>query len=239
MSMEMYRECDGPLTTDRDSYPDDCPDCGVLPGQRHVLGCSIEQCPNCGEQLDGCFCEERIPSSGHLPWSGTWPGKAECREWGWYARRLPGMGWVPRSKDDPGAVEDLDRLYREAHWDREKKRYVRDETEGSVSADPVSLNYETVCKDIDFFVNYDLLKLKIMLVSEVGPAGNDFIYYFDDSPENAREAVLEWFRECQEGGWAFTDQQIRVVLHDLDDLWTKDRKFKRRLKEHQKESRVA
>ena len=28
-----------------------CCDCGVMPGGFHHLGCDVEQCPNCGDQL--------------------------------------------------------------------------------------------------------------------------------------------------------------------------------------------
>lgn len=58
------------------------------------------------------------------PWSGEYPGAKECREFGWYARLLPGRGWVSCGKDEPGASEDLNRLMIEAVWDRERQRFV-------------------------------------------------------------------------------------------------------------------
>src|SRR4051794_16389236 len=85
-----------------------CRDCNARPGEYHRSGCESEQCTYCGYQLVDCPCEDEPPPDDRLPWAGEWPGKAECREWGWYARRLPGQGWVPRSEDDPGSVEDLD-----------------------------------------------------------------------------------------------------------------------------------
>jgi hypothetical protein len=33
-----------------------CGDCGVVPEGIHHLGCDIERCPRCGQQLIGCEC---------------------------------------------------------------------------------------------------------------------------------------------------------------------------------------
>jgi hypothetical protein len=52
-----------------------CPDCGVEPGERHLLNCDVERCSVCGRQKYSCDCE------GHdkefSKWTGIWPGKAE------------------------------------------------------------------------------------------------------------------------------------------------------------------
>lgn len=102
-----------------------CGDCRVAPGQLHRLGCDVERCPNCGGQLISCDCSLRKRRTGRMPWTGEWPGVAECREFGWYCRRNPdGPGYVPCGPDHPGAVEDLSRLTLEARWDRELKRFV-------------------------------------------------------------------------------------------------------------------
>jgi hypothetical protein len=103
---------------------DRCPDCGAASGAFHQVGCDIEQCPYCGGQLLSCLCRRTPPLDDRLPWSGQWPGVAECREFGWYARLLPGQGWVPCPVGAPGAVEDLNRLHIEARWDRAEKRFV-------------------------------------------------------------------------------------------------------------------
>jgi Zn-finger nucleic acid-binding protein len=59
-------------------------------------------------------------------WTGVWPGEAECIEFGWYSRMIPGViGWQRCEKDDPGAGPDLNRLYEEAKWDADKQRFVR------------------------------------------------------------------------------------------------------------------
>jgi hypothetical protein len=56
-----------------------------------------------------------------MPWTGEWPGRAECREFGWYARE--GKGWEPCGADDPGARPDFNRLVLEAVWDRAARRW--------------------------------------------------------------------------------------------------------------------
>jgi len=108
-----------------------CPDCGVDVGKTHKPGCDVERCPNCGGQLISCGCldskkKKKWIEKNLIPWTGIWPGIAECQEFGWYTRRIEEEpGWVPCSADDPGAREDLNRLMREAAWDKKKKRFMR------------------------------------------------------------------------------------------------------------------
>jgi hypothetical protein len=104
---------------------DVCRDCGAAPSEFHRPGCDVEQCPYCGFQFISCDCRRRAPLDDRLPWTGLWPGVAECREFGWFARLVPGRGWVPCEADEEGAVEDLNRLHVEAVWDRAAKRFVR------------------------------------------------------------------------------------------------------------------
>jgi hypothetical protein len=110
-----------------------CCDCGVQPGKLHKPGCDVERCPYCGGQLISCSCEAQdrfgVPYDDRMPWTGEWPGAAECREFGWYA--VPGpdnRGWVSCNPDEPGSTPDLNRLAAEAIWDREQKRWVQKET---------------------------------------------------------------------------------------------------------------
>jgi hypothetical protein len=98
-----------------------CPVCGVQPGREHRPGCSMEQCPGCGGQAKNCDC----PSEGRLPWTGEVPCVTECQEYGWYARLVPGAGWVPCGEDEPGATCDLNRLFREAQWCPRERRFLK------------------------------------------------------------------------------------------------------------------
>lgn len=93
-----------------------CPDCGATPGEMHAQGCDVERCPNCGGQAITCGCLGLRPL---LAWTGIWPGVAECQEFGWYARLVPGSKhvWVRCAATDDGASPDLNRLYAEGVWD--------------------------------------------------------------------------------------------------------------------------
>jgi len=100
-----------------------CSDCGAAVGTIHSFGCFRERCPKCGLQAIGCDCFGSVKNSERMPWTGQWPGDAECREFGWYAKFVDGQ-WVPCEKDDPCATEDLNRLYAQAVWNPEAKRWV-------------------------------------------------------------------------------------------------------------------
>ena len=101
-----------------------CPDCGVSPGLYHSSGCDVEPCPICGHQALSCDCEWN-DSTKRIPWTGIWPGKIECQEFGWYTKMVEGIGWVSCDKDDPEASEDLNRLHTDATWDAERQRWVK------------------------------------------------------------------------------------------------------------------
>ena len=99
-----------------------CPDCGVAPGEQHLDGCDVECCPECGGQYISCGCEDEPEQ--RLPWTGEWPGVVECREFGWYSKMIPGRGWVPCEKHEPGSHENLNRLHVDAVWSKEQGRFI-------------------------------------------------------------------------------------------------------------------
>lgn len=102
-----------------------CPHCGAAPGTLHDNGCRMEVCPDCGKfKYVACICHQG--NGFRIPWRGEWPGKRECREFGWWARIVPGVpGWVPCGPNEPGACEDLNRLLDEAVWDRGQLRWLK------------------------------------------------------------------------------------------------------------------
>jgi hypothetical protein len=104
-----------------------CNDCGVAVDEYHQDGCDVERCPVCGGQYISCDCDYDCNESPEkrIKWNGEWPGKKECREFGWYSKFVEGKGWVKCPKEDPKATEDLNRLAIEAVWDVKLSRYVK------------------------------------------------------------------------------------------------------------------
>lgn len=104
-----------------------CTDCDAKPGEYHQDNCDVQRCPNCGGQLLSCSCRDsEIDPLPPIPWTGVWPGEAECIEFGWYAKLVPGSGWVRCMKDDTEASPDLNRLHQgEAEWNKVMGRFVK------------------------------------------------------------------------------------------------------------------
>ncbi len=123
-----------------------CHDCNAKVGQLHASGCDVERCPICGGQALSCDCFNEMlendveiqalvqakfddllaKNGGRLPWTGTWPGEAECVEFGWYSKPDPfSRGWRRCDANDSEASPDLNRLAIEARWDSKKRRYVK------------------------------------------------------------------------------------------------------------------
>lgn len=105
-----------------------CGACGAPPGENHVSGCSVERCTQCGDQAVSCSCDS--DSGIRMPWSGEWPGVAECREYGFWSVFGPGLnppqpGWMSVPEGTPGARENLNRLYRDCQWDAVQQKWVQ------------------------------------------------------------------------------------------------------------------
>lgn len=98
---------------------ENCSVCNTSPGQLHEAGCTLERCPECGRHrflsCDHSFSPR--PDSVRLPWTGEYPGVMECREFGWYQQATWG--------NTSGPSEDLNRLYVEALWSSELRRFIR------------------------------------------------------------------------------------------------------------------
>jgi hypothetical protein len=88
---------------------DNCPDCGVALGRKHKDGCDVERCPHCGGQALGCVGFNRNDTRRE-PWTGKWPGEADCERLGYF------VGGDPQ-------FPDLNRLFRDCVWNRERQRW--------------------------------------------------------------------------------------------------------------------
>lgn len=102
-----------------------CHDCGASPGELHQHGCDTERCPVCGGQaISGCH--PNVSDSDRMPWSGEWPGVAECREYGlWCYWDEKNRRWVKCNNDYPGATEDLNSLVKVCQWSQTQKRWIK------------------------------------------------------------------------------------------------------------------
>lgn len=99
-----------------------CGGCGREPGELHSDGCPVERCPDCGRQLLSCGCNDL--QFARMPWTGDFPGTAECAAFGWFSALIPGKGWVRCEPGVPGAFHDMNRLYSEAVWNPRRARFV-------------------------------------------------------------------------------------------------------------------
>jgi hypothetical protein len=93
---------------------------GLRPGR-------YSQCPYCGGQLlSCCFGNDLdfVPLDDRMPWTGFFMGEAECEEFGWYAVMGP-RGWESCAPGTPHSTPGINRLIKDARWDRERKRFVK------------------------------------------------------------------------------------------------------------------
>ena len=127
-----------------------CPDCECKEGELHLEMCDVERCPFCGCQIVACRCMARmngyaeypdelstdeckswnfkLEMQGRIPWDGEWPGTAECREYGFWCvpdKGQDGFQYLSCTEDVPGAMADLNQLYRSCVWDRGLKKFTQ------------------------------------------------------------------------------------------------------------------
>ncbi len=98
-----------------------CPGCDALPSHRHHPDCDVARCRQTGLQRAGC---DQPHDHGDDPWTGTYPGEAECRAFGWM---------MPAPFEE---FPDLNRLYVEAVWDPHTGHWTRPATPDSPSDHP-------------------------------------------------------------------------------------------------------
>lgn len=129
-----------------------CRCCGALPGAFHQFFCGIETCARCGGQATICVCiyeecgidyrtmEKEYPAifangptdemyaiwdqgwdSRRIPWAGERHGLIDCRRLGLWC--VWGPGWTSVPAGTPGAMEDLNSLFRKCDWDAVSQRW--------------------------------------------------------------------------------------------------------------------
>ncbi|WP_156934878.1 hypothetical protein [Pseudonocardia spinosispora] len=109
-----------------------CSSCGAGIGQAHGEGCEIALCLRTGGQRLMCVAQDSgFHDCGRDVWTGAWPGEAECHEYGWYCYwREPASDaeygeFVRCESSHPEAMEDLNRLTDDGHWDAVARRWAR------------------------------------------------------------------------------------------------------------------
>jgi hypothetical protein len=105
-------------------WQDECPDCGVTAGGLHGENCDQARCAVTGGQRFQCSCTAE--DSCNTRWEGLFHGWRECIEWGWWAREFRYQLRRCEPMDvHPDARPDSNRILREAHWDTELQRLVK------------------------------------------------------------------------------------------------------------------
>jgi hypothetical protein len=110
-----------------------CPDCGVGIGELHQRGCDIETCPKCGGQALSCDCECEFPDDQRIGWIGCTPSHQAADRYNFYCYWDPAgrgdpaqhYGWKRVPKTDPRADLDLNRVFDECRWDRNRKQFIK------------------------------------------------------------------------------------------------------------------
>lgn len=170
---------------------EDC-SCGAAKGQLHQPGCDMEQCPLCGLQATGCAVHY-YPEAQRMPYDGLPRGSREAIRLGFFAKLVPGQGWVACGPDDPEAWPDLNRLYGTCTWDAEAKLFKP-----------------------QFFATFDEYV-------KAFPEGESFRRWLTNDGQRDVVLLLVTGPYCKVPGgyyWAHVSvwkSEVRVLVHDADD----------------------
>ena len=72
-----------------------CHDCGVNEGRIHELGCDMERCPFCGNQLISCSCIYNILGIDCSEGTDVYKNGVNEQQWLQWEKRLATKGRVP------------------------------------------------------------------------------------------------------------------------------------------------
>jgi hypothetical protein len=97
---------------------------------------------------------------------------------------------------------------------------------GDLAPEPTAFSGDT-----DPFVDHDVFKLGLVFETAVGPLVSVFTLDLGSSLEETKAAVRTQINALRGLGVLITREQVGEVMGQLDHLWTKDRKFRRRLRE--------
>lgn len=105
--------------------PRDCCGCGAVEDEEHDEDCGHAQCAISGQQLIQC-CRSEHPRQVCRPtvWTGLSTDERTALEQDWWAVCRPGEGWVPCTRETPGARLDSNRVLLNCEWDSASQRWV-------------------------------------------------------------------------------------------------------------------
>jgi hypothetical protein len=91
----------------KDMPKENCYDCGVAPGRRHLDGCDIERCTDCEGQRLSCGCPDHGDYQKEIHTGVAWERTRLIAEENNLFSKWDKGQWVKCDKDDEGAVHDL------------------------------------------------------------------------------------------------------------------------------------
>lgn len=113
------------VTPHHQKLSNSCYDCAAKIGETHEDGCGHARCLGSGRQLISCGMG-RAHAGECLPdkWMGLSAAAFPAIERGWYAKLVPGHGWVRTTANDPDGRPDLNRVMTDCRWDPQTRTWV-------------------------------------------------------------------------------------------------------------------